>query len=214
MSNKKTIGTDLSEDDIVSLLSTLRQEPHPEANFEDRFVHDFRERVARYAVTRPARKVLWEHILLRLTNIGKFKWACGATTLGVGVLAAGFLSWPSDDTAEKTRMTPTIGSARVVSKAVPANSDTQPVVVSSSLALESSEFLLPAWDVSAADTMNATRVVTPAAQVYGNVSYGVNNGGYVVYPGASAPVELVPVKQRQITLPVSEQEATIVPISL
>ena len=66
MSNKKTIGTELSEDDIVSLLAALRQEPHPEANFEDRFVHDFRDRVARYAVTRPARKVLWEHILLRL----------------------------------------------------------------------------------------------------------------------------------------------------
>ena len=135
MSNKKTIGTDLSEEDIVSLLLALRQEPHPEANFEDRFVHDFRERVARYAVTRPARKVLWEHILLRLTNIGKIKWACGATTLGVGVLAAGFFSWPTDDTAEQKRMTPTIGSARVVSHANHTDANIQPVIVNSSLAV-------------------------------------------------------------------------------
>lgn len=222
MSNKKTIGTDLSEEDIVSLLLALRQEPHPEANFEDRFVHDFRERVARYAVTRPARKVLWEHILLRLTNIGKIKWACGATTLGVGVLAAGFFSLPTDDTAEQKRMTPTIGSARVVSHANHTDANIQPVIVNSSLALESSELLLPTWDVVTAtmdghyagSTMGDTRLIYPSSQVYGNVSYCANKGGYVVYPGAAVPVETAPVKQKQITLPTTEQPAAIVPISL
>ncbi|MBE6419091.1 MAG: hypothetical protein E7031_03085 [Akkermansiaceae bacterium] len=116
MSNKMPSGTKLSEDDIVELLAGLKMEPHPEANFEDRFVHDFRDRVARYAVTRPARRVLWEHILLRLTNIGKLKWACGATTLGVGVLAVGFLSWPADSPESQSRLAPAIGTAKVVNQ--------------------------------------------------------------------------------------------------
>lgn len=207
MSNKKTSGTELSEDDIVSLLSSLRQEPHPEANFEDRFVHDFRERVARYAVTRPARKVLWEHILLRLTNIGKLKWACGATTLGVGVLAAGFFSWPSDNAAEQNRLAPAIGSARVVAKASP--SDVQPVVVESSFELESSQFLLPTWNINEVasaqgysfDTMSSSRIVAPSTATVDKAPGVLDNGSYIIYPGVATPVMLTPVQHKQITLP-------------
>jgi len=194
MSNKKTSGTNLTEDDIISLLAELRMEPHPEANFEDRFVHDFKERVATYAVTRPARKVLWEHILLRLTGIGKMKWACGATTLGVGVLAVGFLSWPSDDASESQRVAPAIGSARVVSKTAPIV-DPRDVIVSSSLELESATCILPAQ-------------VNP---VFGtNPSYSSFENSTHVFDSAINPRTLRTAPQ-QITLPVIDSGATVVP---
>lgn len=194
MSNKKTGGTNLTEDDIISLLAELRMEPHPEANFEDRFVHDFKERVATYAVTRPARKVLWEHILLRLTGIGKMKWACGATTLGVGVLAVGFLSWPSDDASESQRVAPAIGSARVVSKTAPIV-DPRDVIVSSSLELESATCILPAQ-------------VNP---VFGtNPSYSSFENSTHVFDSAINPRTLRTAPQ-QITLPVIDSGATVVP---
>lgn len=194
MSNKKTSGTNLTEDDIISLLAELRMEPHPEANFEDRFVHDFKERVATYAVTRPARKVLWEHILLRLTGIGKMKWACGATTLGVGVLAVGFLSWPSDDASESQRVAPAIGSARVVSKTAPIV-DPRDVIVSSSLELESATCILPAQ-------VNPVFGTNPSYSSFGNNTH--------VFDSAINPRTLRTVPQ-QITLPVIDSGATVVP---
>ena len=194
MSNKKTSGTNLTEDDIINLLVELRMEPHPEANFEDRFVHDFKERVATYAVTRPARKVLWEHILLRLTGIGKLKWACGATTLGVGVLAVGFLSWPGDDAAEQKRVAPAIGSARVVSRTAPIV-DPRDVIVSSSLELESATCIVPAQ-------------VNP---VFGaNHSYSSlenMNHGFAPIINTQAPKKA----SQHITLPVIDSGATVVP---
>lgn len=194
MSNKKTSGTNLTEDDIISLLAELRMEPHPEANFEDRFVHDFKERVATYAVTRPARKVLWEHILLRLTGIGKMKWACGATTLGVGVLAVGFLSWPSDDASESQRVAPAIGSARVVSKTAPIV-DPRDVIVSSSLELESATCILPAQ-------VNPVFGTNPSYSSFGNSTH--------VFDSAISPRTLRTAPQ-QITLPVIDSGATVVP---
>ncbi len=194
MSNKKTSGTNLTEDDIINLLVELRMEPHPEANFEDRFVHDFKERVATYAVTRPARKVLWEHILLRLTGIGKMKWACGATTLGVGVLAVGFLSWPSDDASNQQRVAPAIGSARVVSKTAPLV-DPSDVIVSSSLELESATCILPAQ-------VNPVFGVNHSYSSFENMNYGF---APVINTQASKKV------QQQITLPVIDSGATVVP---
>lgn len=217
MSNKETSGTNLSEDDIVKLLATLRMEPHPEANFEDRFVHDFRDRVARYAVTRPARKVLWEHIMLRLTGIGKLKLACGATTLGVGVLAAGFLSLPSDDAIENQRLTPTIGSARVVSKADSSYLDKQSVVVSSSLELESATCILPTQNddffvlngrLPVSGDMNYN-MLSPELNVRGAFESASGVGSSQI----TSPSVVIPhsVKPQHITLPVGNSESSVLP---
>ncbi len=91
----------LSESDIVALLSTLRKDATPEANFEERFLYDFHERVAREAVCRPARKLLWEHIRQFITNLGGRKLAYGASTLGAGALALGLYSMPATPTPAK-----------------------------------------------------------------------------------------------------------------
>lgn len=83
----------------IALLAELKLEATPEADFEARFLYDLHERIAQEAVCRPARKLLWEHILQMLTNIGGRKIAYGASTLGLGALAVGFFSWPSADEA-------------------------------------------------------------------------------------------------------------------
>lgn len=133
MNNKKSGNTRITEADLIDLLASLKQEPSREANFEDRFIHDFRERVAQYAVTRPARRVLWEHILCRLANVRKRSWVCSATTLGVGVLGVAFYSFSSDTAISPA--TPTVGAARVYQKLTPA--DKQELIMSSTLSLES-----------------------------------------------------------------------------
>ena len=134
MNNKKSGSTRISEADLMDLLASLKQEPSREANFEDRFIHDFRERVAQYAVTRPARRMLWEHILCRLANVRKRCWVCSATTLGVGVLGVAFYSFSSDDASSTPEITPTVGAARVYQKL--NHGDKQDLILSSTLSLE------------------------------------------------------------------------------
>lgn len=70
----------------------------PEADFEERFLYDFHERVACAAVCRPARMHLWEHLMQALANFGTRRLAYGASTLGVGVLAMGYVIMPGQET--------------------------------------------------------------------------------------------------------------------
>lgn len=216
MSNEKTNTSELNEDDIVSLLAGLKMEPHPEANFEDRFVHDFRERVARYAVTRPARKVLWEHILLRLTSIGKMKYAYGATTLGVSALAIGFFSLSSESSENQPRIAPAIGSARVVEQpSQPQPLQSEPVHFAASIELDSPVQLLPLTvdfdkSVSESSTLPASDYPVSSGWRYqssmlkSNASYE-NNG--------LTPVQQVPYKQ-YTTLPLNADSLPAVPAAL
>lgn len=216
MSNEKTNTSELNEDDIVSLLAGLKMEPHPEANFEDRFVHDFRERVARYAVTRPARKVLWEHILLRLTSIGRMKYAYGATTLGVSALAIGFFSLSSESSENQPRIAPAIGSARVVEKpSQPQPLQSEPVHFAASIELDSPVQLLPLTvdfdkSVSESSTLPASDYPVSSGWRYqssmlkSNASYE-NNG--------LTPVQQVPYKQ-YTTLPLNADSLPAVPAAL
>lgn len=76
------------EAEITVLLRTLRIEVTQEANFEERFMYDFRERLAREAVCRPARALLWEHLLHMLTNVGKRRllWGGASVTAAVCVV--------------------------------------------------------------------------------------------------------------------------------
>lgn len=80
---------DISEADLAELLTTLRVELTPEAHFEERFLYDFHERVARETVCCPAHHRVWEHMMQILTNFGRRRLVYGASTLGVGVLAVG-----------------------------------------------------------------------------------------------------------------------------
>lgn len=97
MFNKNTKAEPLTEEELTSLLSDLKIDAAPEADFESRFLHDFRERVAADAVTKSARSLLWDHIKMMFSNMGKQKWAFGATSLCACGLAIGLLTWPSDD---------------------------------------------------------------------------------------------------------------------
>lgn len=82
------------EEHLIALLAELKMEATPEADFEERFLYDFHEKIAQQAVCRPARLLLWEHVMQMLSNIGKRKIAYGASAIGLGAFAIGFFSWP------------------------------------------------------------------------------------------------------------------------
>lgn len=86
----------ISETELVALLASLRKEVTPEAHFEERFLYDFHERVAREAVCRPARKLFFEHVFQFLSNFGGRKLVYGASTLGAGAVALGLYTMPSE----------------------------------------------------------------------------------------------------------------------
>lgn len=109
----QTPADSLSETDLVALLATLRKEATPEANFEERFLYDFHERIAREAVCRPARTLLWEHIRQFLSNLGGRKLAYSASTLGAGVLALGLYSLQGDPDSAAHKVAVARGAALV-----------------------------------------------------------------------------------------------------
>ncbi len=82
---------------LAALLASLKEEATPEAHFEERFLYDFHERVAREAVCCPARHRLWEHAMQMLANFGARRLAGGASALGIGALAVGYVSLPGEE---------------------------------------------------------------------------------------------------------------------
>lgn len=94
MENKKSCEQ-LETQEIVVLLRSLRVEATPEAHFEERFLYDFRERLVQEAVCRPARILLWEHLVHCLRNICRRRrliW--GASSFSLGMLCLGVFTWP------------------------------------------------------------------------------------------------------------------------
>lgn len=88
-----------NEAQLVNLLATLRVNATPEADFEERFLYDFHELVAREAVCCPAHRRLFEHLTQMLQNFGMPKLAFGASSLGLAVAALGFISFPGEEAA-------------------------------------------------------------------------------------------------------------------
>lgn len=88
-----------TEKQLLDLLASLKAEATPEADFESRFLYDFHERVARETVCCPAHRRMWEHILQIFANFGRRGWAYGASTLGVGALAVGYIALPEENAA-------------------------------------------------------------------------------------------------------------------
>lgn len=80
-------------EELIVLLRSLRIEATPEAHFEERFIYDFRERLAHEAVSRSARSLMWEHILHLLNNLGGRRLAWSLSSFGVGALCMGVLFW-------------------------------------------------------------------------------------------------------------------------
>lgn len=84
------------EDDIEQLsilLRSLMLEATPEDHFEERFLYDFRERIARDTVCRPAHSLLWEHMLMMLDSWGGRRLAMGVSTFSLGVLCTLLYAW-------------------------------------------------------------------------------------------------------------------------
>lgn len=112
MTKKDTsASTQISEEDIIALLGSLKKEPTPEADFEERFLCDFHELIAREAVCTPARTRVWEHLVQLFTGSRHRKWAYGASTLSVGALALGFFAIPGADEETPGRTKATLQSS-------------------------------------------------------------------------------------------------------
>lgn len=90
---KNTSCKQVEDQELVVLLRSLRVEAAPEAHFEERFLYDFRERLVQEAVSRPARALLWEHLVHYLRNFGRRRWLWGASSFSLGVLCLGALAW-------------------------------------------------------------------------------------------------------------------------
>ncbi|MDO5472864.1 MAG: hypothetical protein Q4F35_05985 [Akkermansia sp.] len=87
MDTKEAETDATSEARLIQLIAALRVEPTEEANFEERFVADLRDRIAREAVCCPARTLLWEHCKHFFANLGVRRWVYGAaSTCGLGAL--------------------------------------------------------------------------------------------------------------------------------
>ena len=88
-------GLSADESKLVALIAGLRLEQTPEADFEERFACDLRDRIVRDAACCPLRFRLFEHLCLFLR---RHRLTYGASALGVGALAVGCFSvWPSED---------------------------------------------------------------------------------------------------------------------
>ncbi|MBR5886614.1 MAG: hypothetical protein IKZ07_00225 [Akkermansia sp.] len=81
MNKKRNDITPEEEEKIIKMLSLLRVEPAPEADFEGRFLEEFKRRLAVNNVTMPARARLWEHVAQFFENIGVRRLAMAATSL-------------------------------------------------------------------------------------------------------------------------------------
>lgn len=87
----------VTEEQLLKLLEEMRVSATPEADFEERFLYDFHELVARETVCRPAHHHVMEHLLQALGNFGMPRLAFGASSLGVAALAIGFVSFPGEE---------------------------------------------------------------------------------------------------------------------
>lgn len=95
MAPRTDSSNNMSADDrdarLSDLLAMLKQEPEPEANFEERFLYNFKERLAQELVRKPARSFLWEHIA---TFLGHRRAMAYGTASAAGALALAIVAWP------------------------------------------------------------------------------------------------------------------------
>lgn len=104
----KTSHNEADNEELVVLLRTLRVEATPEAYFEERFLYEFHERLAQEVVSRPARVLLWEHLLQALSNIGRRRLLWGASSVSLGALCLGVIF------TQQTRQRPHLHAAEAI----------------------------------------------------------------------------------------------------
>lgn len=96
---------DDSAQELTALLQILWVETTHEAHFEDHFICDFRQRVERELVCRPARSVLWEHIVMFLDSLGMRRVALGASAFSLGALCVGAFAWQQSEPGKSAATT-------------------------------------------------------------------------------------------------------------
>lgn len=86
------------ETNLRELLSLLKVESQPEANFEERFLYNYKERLAQESVCKPAHSLLWERLT---TFLGTRRSLTYGTTSTAGALALAVIVWPGGDPAQQ-----------------------------------------------------------------------------------------------------------------
>ncbi|MDO4221918.1 MAG: hypothetical protein Q4C88_07350 [Akkermansia sp.] len=89
---RSNIADENQEARLVAVLASMKVQITPEADFEERFLYHFHERVTQEIVCTPAHRRALDHILQAFQNFGMRKIAYGSSALGVGALALGFFS--------------------------------------------------------------------------------------------------------------------------
>ncbi len=173
----KTSVDSLSETDLVALLTSLRKEATPEAHFEERFLYDFHERIAREAVCRPARTLLWEHVRQFLSNLVGRKLAYSASTLGAGMIALGIYSLQNNN-EEFANKASFVGDAALVDHM--------------NRSLEDIEFeTQDNFDaISVGETENKSFSRNRLSLARNKVAYAIQDDSDVLYVSSSRPVNM------------------------
>lgn len=100
---KRASNKEADDEELVIMLRALRVEATPEAHFEERFLFEFHERLAQEAVSRPARTLLWEHLMQILGNFGRRRIIWGTSALGIGALCLSVLVWEPEHRVHKKK---------------------------------------------------------------------------------------------------------------
>ena len=112
----------IDHEEISILLRTLRIEATHEAYFEERFIYDFREKLVSEAACRPARVLLWEHLLQVLNNVGGRRIAWSLSSFGIGALCMGVFLSQYTGTGKRTLAVQTADYGRDTSSMRPGSS--------------------------------------------------------------------------------------------
>ena len=91
----------VSEQELSALLASLRREPTKEATFEDRFLADFKDRLAHKAMHHSVRSLIRERLKAFFEHNSGWSWAYGCL-LAVTVGAVSYTVWPQDEPAQYT----------------------------------------------------------------------------------------------------------------
>lgn len=92
----------VSEQELSALLASLRREPAKEAHFEDRFLADFKDRLAHKAMQRSVRSLIRERLKAFFEHNSGWSWAYGCL-LAVTVGAVSYTVWPQDEPVQYTQ---------------------------------------------------------------------------------------------------------------
>ena len=129
------------------LLSPLRIEPTPEADFESRFIEDFHRRLKQEPARVSLTAQLMERVKYFMTDFAGRRWATAATTALVVAFVVGGLMWPESDMPKAVA---SVGSPveQVVEQQKRTVADIAPSVLVNRDSVMASKMIAPIHEVS------------------------------------------------------------------